>query len=80
MAMATNWMARSSSNSKFHVDPLANREDGLGGGHAIVRNEDIADGAVDPARLDVLPNSIIGGGGGLVEGGCPEGGVNLCDV
>ena len=57
---------------------MTHGEDGLGGGHTVVGDEDLADDSVPPAGFDVVFD--LGGGGfaagegGFVEGGGLKGG------
>ena len=51
--------------AQLHVGPLPHRQDGLGGGHAVVGDEDLLDGEVAAAGLDVV---LEGGGAGAADG------------
>mmetsp|Transcript_15041 Transcript_15041/g.36104 ORF Transcript_15041/g.36104 Transcript_15041/m.36104 type:complete len:678 (-) Transcript_15041:325-2358(-) len=67
---------------EFHVGPLTHGHDGFRGRHAVVGDEDLADGAVASARLHVVLDGFgIGGRGRRVLERCrPEGAVGLGDV
>mmetsp|Transcript_45652 Transcript_45652/g.84712 ORF Transcript_45652/g.84712 Transcript_45652/m.84712 type:complete len:571 (+) Transcript_45652:813-2525(+) len=58
--------------AELHVGPLPHGKDGLGRGHAVVRDEDLPDDAVSSAALHVLLQGV--GGGGRLDGRHGQGG------
>ena len=54
--------------AQLHVGPLPHRQDGLGGGHAVVGDEDLLDGEVAAAGLDVVLEGGAGAGGLGLDG------------
>ena len=54
--------------AQLHVGPLPHRQDGLGGGHTVVGDEDLLDGEVAAAGLDVVLEGGAGAGGLGLDG------------